>query len=38
MTDGKRAWRKPEVKTIKAGSAENGNNPGGDNNGKNPQS
>ena len=34
MSDVKRAWRKPEVKSIVAGSAEAGGKPGND--GKNP--
>jgi len=34
----KKVWRKPEVKSIKAGSAENNKNPGGDNTGANPRS
>lgn len=34
----KKEWRKPEVKVIEAGSAENAVGPGGDNKGSNPRS
>ena len=34
----KKQWRKPEVKTIRAGDAENSTGPGADNRGNNPRS